>query len=63
MRRCQRLDSLAAVRPVSPYDLATVAAALGDRRRAFAWLDGALAEHATELVDLALDPRARGASE
>ncbi len=53
----QRLDSLAAVRRVSPYDLATVAAALGDRRRAFAWLDGALAEHAPELVDLALDPR------
>jgi TolB-like protein/Tfp pilus assembly protein PilF len=53
----QRLDSLAAVRRVSPYDLATVAAALGDRRRAFAWLDAALAEHAPELVDMALDPR------
>jgi hypothetical protein len=34
-----------------------VAAALGDRRRAFAWLDAALAERAPELVDLALDPR------
>jgi eukaryotic-like serine/threonine-protein kinase len=53
----QRLDSLADVRRVSPYDLATVAAALGDRRRVFAWLDAALAEHAPELVDLALDPR------
>jgi eukaryotic-like serine/threonine-protein kinase len=53
----QRLDSLAAARRASPYDLATVAAALGDRRRAFAWLDAALAEHAPELVDLALDPR------
>jgi tetratricopeptide (TPR) repeat protein len=53
----QRLDSLAGVRRVSPYDLATVAVALGDRRRAFAWLDEALAEHAPELVDLALDPR------
>ena len=42
----QRLDSLAAARRVSPYDLATVATALGDRRRAFAWLDAALAEHA-----------------
>ncbi|HKU59863.1 MAG TPA: protein kinase [Gemmatimonadales bacterium] len=53
----QRLDSLAGVRRVSPYDLATVAAALGDRRRAFAWLDASAAEHAPELVDLALDPR------
>jgi len=53
----QRLDSLAAARRVSPYDLATVATALGDRRRAFAWLDAALAEHAPELVDLAFDPR------
>ena len=53
----QRLDSLAAVRRVSPYDLATVAAGMGDRRRAFAWLDEAVAEHAPELVDLTLDPR------
>jgi TolB-like protein/Tfp pilus assembly protein PilF/tRNA A-37 threonylcarbamoyl transferase component Bud32 len=52
-----RLDSLAAVRRVSPYDLATVATALSDHRRAFAWLDAALAERAPELVDLALDPR------
>jgi Tfp pilus assembly protein PilF len=52
-----RLDSLAPVRRVSPYDLATVAVALNDRRRAFAWLDAALAARAPELVDLALDPR------
>jgi hypothetical protein len=52
-----RLDSLATARRVSPYHLATVAAALGDRPRAFAWLDAAVAERAPELVDLALDPR------
>ena len=50
-------NTVAPVRRVSPYDLATVAVALGDRRRAFAWLDAALAERAPELVDLALDPR------
>jgi serine/threonine-protein kinase len=51
------LDSLAPARRVSPYDLATVATALDDRRRAFAWLDAAVAERAPELVDLAHDPR------
>lgn len=53
----QRLDSLSAVRYVSPFDLALVADGLGDRRRAFAWLDAALADRAASLVDLATDPR------
>jgi eukaryotic-like serine/threonine-protein kinase len=53
----RRLDSLATARRVSPYQLATVAAALHDRPRAFAWLDTAVAERAPELVELALDPR------
>jgi Flp pilus assembly protein TadD len=53
----QRLDSLSAARYVSPFDLALVADGLGDRRRAFAWLDAALADRTASLVDLAMDPR------
>ena len=52
-----RLDSLSADRYVSPYLLAGIAEALGDQRRAFAWLEEAVADRAGELVDLDLDPR------
>jgi tetratricopeptide (TPR) repeat protein len=52
-----RLDSLSADRYVSPYLLAGIAEALGDRRRAFAWLEEAVADRAGELVYLELDPR------
>jgi Tfp pilus assembly protein PilF len=55
--RLQRLDSLSAVRWVSPYHLATVAEALDDRRRAYAWLDAAVAERSGELAEAGLDPR------
>jgi TolB-like protein/tetratricopeptide (TPR) repeat protein len=52
-----RLDSLSADRYVSPFLLAGIAEALGDRRRAFAWLEEAVADHAVQLVYLRLDPR------
>jgi TolB-like protein/Tfp pilus assembly protein PilF len=55
-----QLDSLSAGRYVSPYLLAGIAEALGDKRRAFAWLEEAVADHAAQLVYLRLDPRHDG---
>ena len=52
-----RLDSLAAGRYVSPYLFATIAEALGDRRRTFAWLEEAVEDRAGDVVYLDLDPR------
>jgi TolB-like protein/tetratricopeptide (TPR) repeat protein len=52
-----RLDSLAAEHYVSPYLLAGVAEALGDRLRAFAWLEEAVEDRAGDVVYLDLDPR------
>jgi serine/threonine-protein kinase len=52
-----QLDSLSAGRYVSPYLLAGIAEALGDTRRAFAWLEEAEADRAGQLVYLSLDPR------
>ena len=52
-----RLDSLTAGRYVSPYLLASIAEALGDRRRAFAWLEEAVEDRAGDVVYLDLDPR------
>ncbi len=51
------LDSLSAQRYVSPYLLGGIAEALGDTRRAFAWLEEAVADRAGALVYLELDPR------
>jgi TolB-like protein/Tfp pilus assembly protein PilF len=52
-----RLDSLTTERYVSPYLFAGIAEALGDRRRAFAWLEEAVADRVGEVVYLDLDPR------
>jgi TolB-like protein/Tfp pilus assembly protein PilF len=52
-----QLDSLSAARYVSPYLLAGIAEALGDKRRAFAWLEEAVADRAGQLVYLNLDSR------
>ena len=52
-----RLDSLTAERYVSPYLLAGIAEALGDRRRAFAWLEEAVEDRAGDVVYLDHDPR------
>jgi hypothetical protein len=52
-----RLDSLGADRYVSPYLLAGIAEALGDGRRAFAWLEEAVADRVGDVVYLDLDPR------
>ena len=51
------LDSLASERYVSPYLFAGIAEALGDRRRAFAWLEEAVADRVGEVVYLDVDPR------
>jgi eukaryotic-like serine/threonine-protein kinase len=55
-----QLDSLSAERYVSPYLLAGIAEPLGDRRRAFAWLEEAVADRAGQMVYLSLDPRLDG---
>ena len=52
-----RLDSATTQRYVSPYLFAGLAEALGDRRRAFAWLEEAAADRVGEVVYLDLDPR------
>jgi hypothetical protein len=52
-----RLDSLTAKRYVSPYLFAGIAEALGDRRRAFAWLEEAVEDRTGEVVYLDRDPR------
>ena len=52
-----QLDSLSAGRYVSPYLLAGIAEALGDGRRAFAWLEEAVADRVGQMVYLNLDPR------
>ena len=52
-----RLDSLTAERYVSPYLSALIAEALGDRRRAFAWLEEAVEDRVGEVVYIGLDPR------
>ena len=52
-----RLDSLTAARYVSPDLFALIAEALGDRRRAFAWLEEAVEDRAGDVVYLDRDPR------
>jgi serine/threonine-protein kinase len=52
-----RLDSLTAGRYVSPYLFAGIAEALGDRRRAFAWLEEAVEDRSGDVVYLDRDPR------
>jgi adenylate cyclase len=42
---------------VSPFSIATIYAALGERDRAFSWLEKAFAERANNLVFLRVDPR------
>jgi TolB-like protein/Tfp pilus assembly protein PilF len=45
---------------VSPYEIAVIFAGLGDRDRAFEWLDKAYEERATPLVYFRMDPRIWG---
>lgn len=42
---------------VSPFSMATIYAALGEKDRAFSWLEKAFAERANNLVFLRVDPR------
>ena len=51
------LEKLSGQMPVSPYDIALIYAALGDRDQAFAWLDKAYQARAGDLVQLKVDMR------
>jgi tetratricopeptide (TPR) repeat protein len=51
------LEQLARQRYVSPYALACIAAALGDDRQAFRWLDAAVRDRIGNLADARVDPR------
>jgi tetratricopeptide (TPR) repeat protein len=51
------LEKLAGKQPVSMYDIALIHAALGDRERAFLWLDRAYEARTWELVQLKVDGR------
>ena len=42
---------------VTPYGVATIHAALGDRERAFDWLEKAYRERGEDLLLLKIDPR------
>jgi hypothetical protein len=42
---------------VSPYDIAVIHAGLGERDRAFEWLNKAFEEHSAFMVYLSSDPR------
>jgi eukaryotic-like serine/threonine-protein kinase len=52
------LKELSQHRYVSPYGIAMIYAALGDKEQAFQWLERANDERNTELVFLKVDPRA-----
>jgi hypothetical protein len=43
-------------RYVSPYNVARAYAAIGDKRRAFEWLERAYQEHNPDLIELTRDP-------
>ena len=49
-------SSMSATRYVSPYTIACVYVALGDRTSAFTWLERAYAAHASEMYALKVDP-------
>ncbi len=53
----QQLQAAAADRYVSPYLIAAVHAALGQRTQAFAWLDRAVKERSEGIAYLRVDPR------
>jgi TolB-like protein/Flp pilus assembly protein TadD len=53
----QELAAMAQRRYVSPFDTALVYMGLGEKDRAFEWLDKALAERCYEMVWLKVDPR------
>jgi TolB-like protein/tetratricopeptide (TPR) repeat protein len=53
----EALTAMSATRYVSPFDIATVLLALGDRREGLAWLTRACDDRCFELLALAVDPR------
>jgi hypothetical protein len=54
------LEKLTATLPVSPYDIALIHAALGDRERTFMWLERAYQARAWDLVQIKVDVRLDG---
>jgi len=52
-----QLTALAATRYVSAYDIAEIYVGLGEKERAFEWLDKAVEERPRFLVDLRVEPR------
>jgi tetratricopeptide (TPR) repeat protein len=56
-RTLAELEALSRQIPVSPFNVALIYAALGERDQAFAWLDKAYQSRACELVQLKADVR------
>jgi TolB-like protein/DNA-binding winged helix-turn-helix (wHTH) protein/Flp pilus assembly protein TadD len=55
-----RLNQLSMQQPVSPFDRILVYIALGDKQRAFAWLEQAFEQHETGMIWLKADPEYDG---
>jgi hypothetical protein len=53
----ERLEGLSKRVPVSPYDVALVHMGLGDRERAFAWLERAYDARGWDVIQLKVDMR------
>jgi threonine dehydratase len=56
-RMLARLEQLSRSTYVSPFDVATIYAGLGDRSRTMEWLEKAYEGRVPSLVFLAVDPR------
>jgi TolB-like protein/DNA-binding winged helix-turn-helix (wHTH) protein/Tfp pilus assembly protein PilF len=56
-RSLDQLEGLSKEAPVSPYDVALVHAALGDREQTFTWLERAYEKRASDLIQLPVDRR------
>jgi serine/threonine-protein kinase len=55
-RTLAELQRIATTRYVSPFSVARIYIALGDRTRAMRWLERGYAEHASEMVTIKVDP-------
>jgi tetratricopeptide (TPR) repeat protein len=56
----EELIQLSLQRYVSPYSIATIYAGMGDKDKAFEWLEKAYEEHADFLAYFKVDPRYEG---
>jgi hypothetical protein len=55
-RTLTELQRVAMTRYVSPFSVARIYAALGDRTQAMRWLERGYSEHASEMVTIKVDP-------